>query len=172
MQYQLTCEQVNALMPFYLENKLTEKLSNFVKQHLQKCPTCMQKYNAIKNALKLNNDEITPDVNKQYDNYINNLSAYIDNELNDEESLKMKKYAISNPIARKNLENIYTLKRIINLAYEKTKQEQKTDYSKLITNQIIQEETDNYNYLFKKLFTSFTILISILVLTIIAFLYF
>ena len=27
MQYQLSCEQVNALMPFFLENKLTEKLS-------------------------------------------------------------------------------------------------------------------------------------------------
>lgn len=173
MQYQLTCEQVNALMPFFLEEKLTTKLSKCVKQHLEKCPICMQKYIELKNILKKENQ--TTEIsfpNKRYENYKKNLSAYVDNELDDEENIKIKKFAISNSQARQDLEDIYSFKRLMNQLHERTKQELKTDYSKIIINQLVQEETENYNYLFNKIIICFTILISILVLSIISFLYF
>ena len=44
MQNQLTCDQVSALMSFYLEDKLSAKLSEYVRKHLESCPSCMEKY--------------------------------------------------------------------------------------------------------------------------------
>ena len=47
MQHQLSCEQVIALLTFYTEDKLSKKLAQYVQEHLEICPECMEKYNAI-----------------------------------------------------------------------------------------------------------------------------
>lgn len=131
MQNQLSCEQVNALMSFYVENKLSIKLSQCVKEHLEKCPVCMKKYIEMKNMINkfidIQNEELeNPFVTKQYEDFKSNLSAYVDNELNDFENIKIKKIAISNPLARQDLENIYSFKRLLYSAFEKTKKRCKT----------------------------------------------
>lgn len=70
-----------------------------------------------------------------------NLSAYVDNELSDEENIKVKKYIISNPQARQELEDLYKLRKVMQNSFEKTKQETKVDFSKFILRRIdIQKE--------------------------------
>jgi hypothetical protein len=135
MEYNLTCEQVTALLTFYVEDKLSEKLSGYVKAHLDNCPECQEKYRQLKNLLKryneIENSKATnPYVTKQYEDFKSNLSAYIDNELDNSESIKIKKIAISNPLARQDLEDIYTYKKLMHSAFEKTKNDLKSDYSK------------------------------------------
>ena len=44
MQHQLSCEQVIALLTFYTEDKLSKKLAQYVQEHLEICPECMEKY--------------------------------------------------------------------------------------------------------------------------------
>ena len=51
----------------------------------------------------------------QYQLFKNNLSAYIDNELNDDENLRIKKLTINNKNARKELEDSFNLRKIMNL---------------------------------------------------------
>ena len=48
---------------------------------------------------------------KQYADFKANLSAYIDNELDDKENIRIRKITISNPIARKDLEEMYAFKK-------------------------------------------------------------
>ena len=43
MKKELTCNQVSALINFYLENKLNPKLKEYVDKHLEKCPNCKKK---------------------------------------------------------------------------------------------------------------------------------
>ena len=43
------------------------------------------------------------------------MSAYLDNELSDEDTVRFKKFAIANPPVRKELETMYKLKNAINL---------------------------------------------------------
>lgn len=95
MQHQLSCEQVIALLTFYTEDKLSKKLAQYVQEHLEICPECMEKYKHLKQILnkyvKIPNEENKPVYNtKQYETFKSNLSAYVDNELNDFENIKIK----------------------------------------------------------------------------------
>lgn len=178
MHNQLTCDQVSALMSFYLEDKLSAKLSEFVRKHLESCPECMEKYLQMKNMMTkfidIQNEELeNPYITKQYEDFKSNLSAYIDNELDDTDSIKIKKIAISNPLARQDLENIYTFKKLLHDSFEKTKNDLRYDYSKSIISRV-QEEIPQDTKIdpFVKITTIFFIMISFIVAGIIYILYF
>ena len=89
MNKNLTCNQVAALINFYIENKLTPALTKLVDAHIKKCPTCRKKIAELKkilfeyDELNINNDindkKSETESNKRL---LKNLSAYIDNELN------------------------------------------------------------------------------------------
>lgn len=153
MTVNLTCTQVGALLSFYLDGRLNDQLKQFVQAHLDICPTCRAKYDALKTMVsslkevheKL--DKIEPEKERQsasstpYNEFQTNLSAYIDNELDDEENIKVKKYVISNQKARKDLEKLYNLKKVLHNSFEKAKNDSRGDYSKFILKRIdIQEE--------------------------------
>lgn len=179
MQNQLNCEQVTALLSFYVEGKLSDKLTEYVKIHLDNCPECMEKFIQLKHMLTkfVNNQEPedieSPYITKQYETFKSNLSAYIDNELNNLDSIKIKKIAISNPLARQDLENIYTFKKLLHSSFERTKTELKNDYSKSTVNNLLHENDDQKNIdAFFKLTAIFFIMITAIVAGIISILYF
>lgn len=126
-----TCEQIRSLLNFYKEDNLKPKLKKLIEEHIEHCENCKKLY------LQSN----TTHNNFYSDNFYSNLSAYIDNELPEKESIKFKKLVITNPNARKELELMYDLKRAIQNSYEKTKNDLKTDYSKIIMNKINGENT-------------------------------
>ena len=122
MNNQLTCEQVTALLNFYIEDTLSSKLKECVRRHLENCPECMEKFISMQNIMnkfiEIQNEEIeNPYATKQYEDFKSNLSAYVDNELNSIDSIKIKKIAISNPLARQDLENIYTFKKLLHSSF-------------------------------------------------------
>jgi hypothetical protein len=98
------------------------------------------------------------------------LSAYIDNELNNSDTIKIKKRAISNLSTRKELENMYKFKQLIQSAYEKTKENSKFDFSKSIIYQLQTGEDYSTTY-FKKLVIIFAGIICTIIAGII-YLYF
>lgn len=151
MTINLTCTQVSALLSFYIDDKLSNQLKQFVEAHLENCPTCRAKLEALRSMVKSlkevheklatikseKKEESTP----QYDAFKVNLSAYVDNELDDEENIKVKKYVISNAKARQDLENLYNLKKVLRNSFDRAKNDVKEDYSKYILKRIdIQEE--------------------------------
>ncbi|PWL74911.1 hypothetical protein DBY21_08500 [Candidatus Gastranaerophilales bacterium] len=176
MQKQLTCNQVNALLSFYVEDKLNEQLKKYIEYHLSICPECYEKYQKLKKLVnnfteiskKINSDEEdefeNPYINRQYEDFKSNLSAYIDNELTDEENLRIKKIAISNPIARKDLEDIYTFKRLLHSSFDKTKNNAKEDFSKNVLSQIYSMHTANKLDPFYLIMTIFTVIIAVALL--------
>lgn len=159
MTINLTCTQVSALLSFYIDDKLSSQLKQFVESHLETCPTCRAKLDALSNMVNSLKEvheklaDIKPEENEnldseQYNAFKTNLSAYVDNELSDEDNIKVKKYVISNAKAREELEKMYKLKKVLNDSFEKTKNETKEDFSKYILRRIdIQEEiygTDSF----------------------------
>lgn len=178
MQNELTCNQVIALMSFYVEDKLNSRLKEYVDEHLRKCPKCREVYMQSKKimnhiiGLAGSSVEDNQYMTKQYEDFKHNLSAYIDNELDEHESIRIKKIAISNPLARKDLEDMYTFKRLLHNSFDKTKNDWKSDYSKIIINQL--EKNDNSNGIdpFYKIIGAFTAMISIIVFGFLATLYF
>lgn len=152
MTANLTCTQVSALLSFYIDDKLSSQLKQFVEAHLEICPTCRTKLETLRCMVTSLRDaheklsQVKPgseeDANtSQYDEFKINLSAYIDNELSDSDNIKVKKYIISNPKARQDIETMYSLKKALHNSFERTKNESKDDFSKYILNKIdIQEE--------------------------------
>ena len=181
MQKELTCDQVCALLTYYVENKLNNPLKNYVEYHLRICKKCNDKYLKLLKIAK-NFNEITKKINddnvyiqdehaqKRYEEFRANLSAYVDNELSDDENIKIRKIAISNPIARKDLENFYTFKRLLHSSFDKTKNELKEDYAKNVLEKIYSMHTTNKLDPFYLIMTIFTVIIGLALLGIANFL--
>lgn len=126
MKKDLTCNQVSALINFYIEGKLNPRLREYINLHIQKCPSCrkkIQELTKILNTYKQQKNSNEYQEERLNFEFINNLSAYVDNELNTSDNIKIKKMTISNPNARKELEMMYKFKKVMHSAYEKTKNE-------------------------------------------------
>ncbi|MFI3300467.1 MAG: zf-HC2 domain-containing protein [Candidatus Gastranaerophilales bacterium] len=184
MQYQLTCTQVGALITYYIEDKLSSKLNDFVSKHLENCPSCKAKYEAMKTIIdkysklkteantQANANSINPFDNNQYEEFKKNLSAYIDNELSDDENVKIRKVTILNPLARHDLEEAYKFKKLLHASFDKTRNEIKEDYSRYITNEKMLCSPKQQVEPFIIILTSFSLLMLGVVGILIKFLYF
>lgn len=161
MKKDLTCNQVSALINFYIEGKLNPRLREYINLHIQKCPSCrkkIQELTKILNTYKQQKNSNEYQEERLNFEFINNLSAYVDNELNTSDNIKIKKMTISNPNARKELEMMYKFKKVMHSAYEKTKNDSKFDYSKDIIAQL-QDTPDYTTTYFYKLAAIFFIII-------------
>lgn len=153
----LTCTQMDVLISFYIEGDLSTALKNQVEEHLKSCSTCRAKFDIIKSMIEdlksCFEEDLTLDskneypttvtaTSQQYRVFQDNLSAYIDNELNHEDSLKLKKFTINNKNARKELQESYNLRRLMGNSFHKTKYENKQDFTKSTFRQLtLDEET-------------------------------
>ena len=139
---EITCAQMDILLSFYIDGELSDALKRRVEEHLKECPSCKAKFSIIRSLFsdfkKLKNtDKKTEEVystqphsSKQYQFFRNNLSAYIDNELPEEENVKIKKYSIINKKARKDLEDSYRISKLMRESFKKTNSEIKPDIMK------------------------------------------
>ncbi|MBR1425287.1 zf-HC2 domain-containing protein [bacterium] len=167
MDKNLTCSQVCALINFYIEGNLTPKLKQGIENHIKNCPSCRKKIEDLSNLLSpySKNRIETAEEEKDYVNqeFVKNLSAYIDNELNPNENVKIKKIAISNPAARKKLDSMYKYRQLLQSSYSKTRNESKFDYSRQIISQIQDAQTYSTTC-FHKIAIAFIFLISAIIL--------
>ena len=103
----LTCAQMDVLISFYLEGELSSNLKLQVEEHIKNCIGCKAKFEILKTMLTdlktnldLDDEKLAPQSDEfkpkttslQYRVFKNNLSAYIDNELSNDENIKIKKW--------------------------------------------------------------------------------
>lgn len=167
----LTCSQMDVLISFYIDGDLSNALKKEVESHLKVCPTCRAKFDIIKSMLSdlKNCFDLDDDLENEfggnidstyYKTFKNNLSAYIDNELSNEESIKIKKFTISNNSARKDLEENYNLRRLMNDSFKRTKTDSRYDFSKNVLKQLeLDEDSDFGIHPAIKILVGFTFLI-------------
>ena len=143
---EITCLQMDVLISFYLDGELSESLKMKVEEHLKKCSVCRAKFNIIsslfsdvkkKYCSKDEEEVYSTNVHSscQYQFFKKNLSAYVDNELPEEDNVKMRKYTIGNKKARKELEDAYKIRKLMRDSFRKTKTETKPDFSKKVMKQ-------------------------------------
>lgn len=140
MKNNLACSQVMALLSFYIDGKTNYQVTNFVQSHLCKCKSCYAKYEALAKVfrnfqdVKMKIDEIKPQnitpISSYSESFKEKMSAYLDSELSDDETIRFKKYAIANQPVRNELEGMYKVKNALNNSFEKTKNDFKDDFSK------------------------------------------
>lgn len=167
----ITCAQMDVLLSFYIEGDLSSALKIKVEEHLKNCSACRAKYNIIKDMLEELKTTVSPKEEilsagtaGQYKFFQNNLSAYVDNELPAEDSIKLKKYTINNKKARKELEDTYNIRKLMNKSFDKTRLEAKRDFSGNVIRQL--NPDDEYSFSFHPLLkTAVAFVFTVLVLS-------
>ena len=151
----LTCSQMEILLSFYIENELSPSLREQVEEHLKECNICADKYEMIDELFRdikcnIHNDIFSDEEFTKVHRYDRNLndkiSAYIDNELTNEENVKIKKLAITNKEARKELEDSYNIRRLMSNSFKKLKDNSREDYVKSVLKQLELEEEISANF--------------------------
>ena len=147
----LTCEQMDVLISFYIEDELSQALKSEVEKHLKQCNSCRAKYDIIKSMFVdfkncLQDDVLTRvkeelkfhtyTTSHQYRVFKNNLSPYLDNELTNDENIKLKKFTINNDKARKELEKSYEIRKLMNNSFRKARDAARADFSKRVLNKL------------------------------------
>lgn len=165
----LTCSQTEMLLSFYFDGELKENLRKKVEEHLKICPICSAKYETLVGLITGMREEVA-EISKsilededldsaQINEYQTNLSAYIDNELDDENNIKVKKLTINNKMARKYLEDGYALKNVMTNSFEKSKSDMKHDFSKNI---LLSLDIDDKEYTLNPVIKGIALTVSIL----------
>lgn len=143
---EITCLQMDVLISFYIEGELSEALKAKVEEHLRECSVCRAKLNIIsslftdvkKKYCSKEEDEVySTNVHSshQYQFFKKNLSAYVDNELPEEDNVKIRKFAIGNKKARRELEDAYHIRKIMKESFKKSKAETNPDFTKKVMKQ-------------------------------------
>ena len=168
---------MDVLISFYIDGDLSQALKLQVEEHMQSCATCRAKFDIIKSMLvdlkksvDLTSEEASQKqylnsdtTSTQYRVFKNNLSAYIDNELSPEENIKIKKFTINNKRARKDLEDSYSIRKLMNESFKKTETELRQDFSRNVLHQLELEDDANFGiHPAIKLLIGFTIIVLVL----------
>jgi len=142
----INCKQVEMLLSFYIDGDLNYVLRKKIRDHLESCESCKNKHDMLLHFyddmeksyqnLSVISQESFNQTQEQYKFFKKNLSAYLDNELPLEETVKMKKYTINNKNAKKELENSYRLKELLKACFDKTKNKIKEDFSEKVLAEI------------------------------------
>jgi len=156
MLKKITCKQVQAILPFYLKGRVNPLLCAMIEEHLSSCKKCkelyMQAIDENQDLCMLSIDTTTKNehyATKEYEKFKLKLSAYLDSELDDSESIKIKKITISNPLARKDLENMYQFKRLLHSSFNRTMEKCKLDFSKNIVKKLNNKQFVSSDYLLR-----------------------
>ena len=179
------CKKVSALLSLFIEEKLDEEDSFFVEKHLMKCGECYKKYLEMKsviNNLQFEYNKLKDELNRmdndntfnirEYENFYNNISPYIDNELSYEDSIKFRRYLMNSKSARAELSGAYGLRNNINQSVNTLKNNLNINFSKKIIKQLKKEMPDSFDNMYKRAAIAIALsVLSLSIITIIGFNY-
>ncbi|MDD3236708.1 MAG: zf-HC2 domain-containing protein [Candidatus Gastranaerophilales bacterium] len=147
------CKQVNSMISLYIDGKLNDEHKQIVEKHFEECPKCFEKYKAMKEVVEnlklsyerlLNEFEAMENANlfniREYERFSDNLSAYMDNELSYEESVKFRKYLLKSKSARNDLTTAYKVKNAMQDTILANYLDNQFDFSKKIVTQLKKED--------------------------------
>ena len=151
------CKKIESMLSDYIEHKLTLEERIYVENHFAQCPDCYQKYlemkaiignlhfeyaRLIKEFDKLEKEKILNI--KDYDNFYQNISPYIDDELCYDDSIKFRKYLLKSKPAREKLANAYILKNNIKDSVINYQDRLNINFTKKLMKKIRKNQTDDF----------------------------
>ena len=165
MDNKMMCSKVNSMLAMYIDGKLDEMQEEFVKDHLQTCPGCRTKYEYLKKLVDtLKSSYASSDYSREaeknkvaafkiqeYEYYRQNLSAYFDNELPFEDSVRFKKYIMKIPVARQELQKIYDLQEMLKNNWAHNRKRLNQDLSKTIISRAYSDRNSIHTLVWTKI---------------------
>lgn len=128
------CKKVSSMLSLYLDNRLAEQDRILVESHLKNCDLCRKKYLYLKSLIKNLKDSYRQIVElsdkkrkrqtfsiREYQNFLEDMSPYIDNELDTQQCYEFRKYLMKSKIAQKELKTMYSIQKQLRNAYNHTR---------------------------------------------------
>lgn len=128
------CKRISSMLSLYIDNKVTYQQRAYIEDHLANCEECQKKYLYLKSLIKdlkaSYKQVLELAVKKQqqkvfsireHEKFMENVSPYVDNELEAKECFEFRKYLMKSKNAQKELKSIYILQKHMRHSYEKTK---------------------------------------------------
>lgn len=147
------CKKVVSLLSLYIDNKVTYNEREFIEEHLAECEECHKKYMYLKSLIHSLKDsyrkvlEIAMQKQKkatfsirEHEKFMENISPYIDNELESSESFEFRRYLMKSKVAQKELRQAYYVQKEMTNAFEITKKDMNVDFSKNIISEFKEKE--------------------------------
>ncbi len=167
MSNKIICKKIASMLSLYIDNKVSLQESSFIEEHLSNCKECQKKYLYLKSLIKdLKASykqvlELTMKKQQQklfkireHEKFLENISPYVDNELDAKECFEFRKYLMKSKNAQRELKNIYVLQKKMKLAYDNTKKSVHTKISKKVINTIKHENLSENKTNIKRMFFS------------------
>ncbi len=169
----INCSQFSELLTFYLNNELSEKLKGAFEEHLSDCPDCCLRFKMLRSfvdelrhvydEISIEHDEVENNLvqtisDEEFDEKHNlELSAYVDKELNDEFSMKIRKAIIVKPQIRNKIEKLYKIQKYLQNSYKREQNRLKKDYSKIVLKELNMYKNNNKKNFYCILFVLFIV---------------
>jgi hypothetical protein len=166
MENKEICKKISSMLSLYIDNRTTLEEKIYIENHLENCPVCYKKYIYLKSLIKdLKNSykqvlELTKRKEKlklfnirEHENFMQNISPYVDNELSPNECLEFRKYLVKSKNAQNELKKLYNIQKIMQTSFINTKKKNNTDFSKKTIHHLQQEKPSNYIFKLEHIFS-------------------
>lgn len=147
-----TCNKIQALLSMYIDHKLSTDLEASVGLHLASCSRCQEKYKELKSMIsslrnsyeKIKEEIFITNTNQsvnlnfkinEHERFKKNISAFIDNELNDVEMIEFKNYCKKMKSATDTIKPYIKLERLLKDNYNNIQKKIPQNFSKNILNE-------------------------------------
>ncbi|DAB20581.1 TPA: hypothetical protein CPT85_09590 [Candidatus Gastranaerophilales bacterium HUM_21] len=174
------CKKVSSMLSLYIDNKVSYQERAFIEDHLSNCEECYKKYIYLKSLIKNLKDsykqvlELAQKKQKQatfsireHEKFVENLSPYVDNELNAQECFEFRKYLMKSKAAQKELKNTYIMQKELRNAFDKAKKKRNADLTRNVMNSLKEQDhkwyqLNHHSEILNSIFTMKTAKIAIL----------
>lgn len=132
MDNKIVCKRVSSMLSLYIDNKVTEHEKAFIETHLSVCESCYNKYIYLKSLIKSLKDSYrqimeltqknqnTNNFNiREHEKFVQNVSPYIDNELETQECYEFRKYLTKSKTAQRELKKAYLMQKELRNSFNK-----------------------------------------------------
>lgn len=161
------CQDIQNLLPLYIEGKTSEETSFSIEKHLNDCDDCFNKYLALKEVSQRIKAAFASVSQKNFCNekvfFKDNLSAFVDNELDKEDYFDFNQQTANNINNRKELESMLFFEEKFQQSLEQNKITLNKDLSKEIINEI---KKDSPDYLYELYLKAASITVLLLITTV------
>ena len=161
------CQDILNLLPLYIEGKTSEETSYSIEKHLNDCDDCFNKYLALKEVSQRIKAAFASVSQNNFSNekgfFKDNLSAFVDNELDKEDYYDFNQLTANNIDNRKELESMLLFEEKFQQSLEQNKKTLNKDLSKDVVNEIKKNSPD---YLYELYLKAASITVFLLITTV------
>lgn len=152
----LTCNKIQALLSMYIDHKLDTDLEASVGLHLASCNRCQRKYlelksmiSSLRNSYKKIKEEVYTNnyqsVNlnfkiNEHERFKKNISAFLDNELNEVEMIEFKNYCEKMKSATDTIKPYIKLEKLLKDNYSNIQKQMPKNFSKNVIHEATLKE--------------------------------